>query len=112
MNPEVIRSGRPFGGCAILWHKKLGNCIRPLPELGSDRICVIELTIGNGDKLYIIGVYLPYQGCQIADFREEFQKLQAILDEFYHKGSFCVIGDWNCQFSTDYGVRGSRCTTI
>ena len=110
LNDQNLNNIQGNGGCAILWHKKLANHIRPLPEVGSDRICVIELTTENRDKLYILSVYLPYQGCRIADFREEFEILRGIFDEYYHKGSFCIIGDWNCQFSQIYGARGSSST--
>ena len=30
MNPEVIRSGRPHGGCAILWNSNIGFNISPI----------------------------------------------------------------------------------
>ena len=30
MNPEVMRSGRPHGGCAILWNSTIGFNILPI----------------------------------------------------------------------------------
>ena len=41
LNDEQFGVRRGHGGCAILWHKRLGNYVRPLPEYGSDRMCVI-----------------------------------------------------------------------
>ena len=100
---------RGNGGSAIMWNKKLDPYIRPLPNLGSDRICVIELTHEKGQKLYIIGVYLPYVGCKIADYKEEIECLRIIFQELYGQ-PILMIGDWNAQFSTLYGVRGGNST--
>ena len=63
-------SGRGVGGSAILWHKRLSSNVRPLPELGSDRMCAIEIILPNNARLYVISVYLPHQSCYIYDFKE------------------------------------------
>ena len=111
LNDENFGFIRGNGGCAILWRKDLESCVRPLPHLGSDRICVIELTKAEGDKLYIIGVYLPYVGCKIANYKEELENLKSICEELYtSSNSIMIIGDWNAQFSKQYGIRGGNRT--
>ena len=37
-----VDHGKKFGhgGCAILWHQSLNCRIEPMPDIGSDRICV------------------------------------------------------------------------
>ena len=109
LKDEKFGFARDNGGCAILWNKKLDNFIRPLPNLGSDRICVIEVTNDKSEKVYIIGVYLPYMGCKIANYREEIDCLGAICQELYGN-TVLIIGDWNAQYSIDYGIRGGNCT--
>ena len=109
LSDDNLGFARGNGGCALLWNKKLDTLIRPLPKLGSDRICVIEINTKNGEKLYIIGVYLPYIGCKIANYREEIECIRNICEMFYGD-TIMIIGDWNAQFSSDYGVRGGNCT--
>jgi hypothetical protein len=36
---------RTFGGMAILWNKDLSNCVKPITDLGNDRIIVVELSM-------------------------------------------------------------------
>ena len=48
---------RGQGGCAILWHKSLDSFVQPMPNLGSDRICVIKLIINGTLPCYIIAVF-------------------------------------------------------
>ena len=46
------------GGCALLWHTDLSNYVRPLPRVGSDRICVIQMSVKNIINCIIISIYM------------------------------------------------------
>ena len=52
MDNSVLLSGRPYGGCSIIYRKSLGMCITPLISC-SDRFCGVKLC----DSL----VYMPAQ---------------------------------------------------
>ena len=98
------------GGCALLWKKSLDNCIRPLPDKGSDRICVVHVTI-NRCNYFVIGVYLPHQTCKIDDFKLELSILHDLLIEFNSLGSILLMGDTNCHFGMSYSPRSFGNTT-
>ena len=93
------------GGCAILWHQSLNCCIEPMPNIGSDRICVVKLKT-KSKEVYIIGTYLPYDGCQIANFSDQIEILGNILTNELNGKNVILMGDWNCQFGTDYIIHG------
>ena len=55
-------------GCAIMWRQDINNNVVQRPDLGTDRICVINIKLPGCIDIWVIGVYLPYQGCKIASF--------------------------------------------
>ena len=86
-----------IGGCALFWHKRLHCRIRPMPNVGGDRFCVVQLTTDH--KTYaIIGMYLPHQTCKIDDFYVELASLRTMCTEYISKGYGVIcIGDTNCH---------------
>ena len=99
---EVIL-GRPYGGCAILWHNRINQHVTPIntSALASKRICAIKLQLHNKTVL-IINMYLP---CDSQ--RAQVPELESVLDEamsLIHT-SRCdetmAIGDMNCDISRD-----------
>ena len=52
---DSILSGRPYGGCAILWHSDLYVKIQPI-DIDSRRICAVSVSSENW-KLVIVNVY-------------------------------------------------------
>lgn len=96
---------RGTGGCAILWDsKKLNYKVRIMPELGSDRMCVIELS-GMSRIYYIISVYMPHQSCYIANYTEELNSIQNIVDKCSPQGQCVILGDFNVHFGAEYQGR-------
>ena len=87
------------GGCAFLWRKNINIGVKPLPHIGTDRIIVIELSLTHGSKMYVIGVYIPYYGCKIANPEYEMNVLEDIILEYKHKGSVMVVGDTNSHIN-------------
>ena len=56
-------------------------------------------------SLFIVGVYLPQQGCLIYGFKYHLDILCDIIQQCKLEGEVCVIGDYNCHFSMDAGER-------
>ena len=54
---DVGRKGRPFGGCAVLWHKNLSLAATPITTT-STRICAVDIKSDNTNFL-LITVYMP-----------------------------------------------------
>ena len=95
---------RGIGGCAIFWRTELDNIVRPLPEMGDDRICVVQLTVDTS-LYYIIAVYMPHQTCKIDNFENELAKLQSIIVECSAKShGVIVIGDCNAHIGADLNI--------
>ena len=95
-----------YNGCGLLWSTSLNNRISRLPEMGSDRMCVIKFKLSREINCYIIAVYLPHQTCRIANFDEEVQKLENVICECMKDGKILIIGDENVSISKEYGPRG------
>ncbi len=74
MSDEVILSGRPYGGCAILWKRSLVVETYPVPVTSSN-ICVVSVE-SNGDQYLLCNVYMPCDGTATEEFNE-------VLDEIY-----------------------------
>ena len=102
---------RGIGGCGLLWNKDLGFKVKRHLKEGSDRICMIELSLNSG-SLFIICVYMPHQTCQIASYEEELNILRNILERYHPKGPCIILGDWNINFGVEFGFRCSGNTTI
>ena len=96
-----------YNGCALIWKKSINNRITKLPNLGSDRICVVKFKISDHMSCYIIAVYLPHQSCKIAKFEDEVMELEKVIIECLKDGQILVIGDENVQLSREYGHRGA-----
>ena len=69
LQDNMTYTGFGYGGIAFVWKKKINQCVHVLSTYGNDRIMALEIVNGPR-KLQLIGVYLPQQSCQIADFHE------------------------------------------
>jgi len=56
---DSVLSGRPFGGCAILWRSDLHVNIHPI-DIDSKCICAVSVSSENW-KLVIVNVYTVSQ---------------------------------------------------
>lgn len=106
---QMYKHGQVPGHCgvALLWRKAIASNIKAMPNLGTDRICVLKMcTAGNVlGNLYIISVYLPHSQCVIANYQYQIDALQTAVDVCSRDGRLLVIGDWNAHFGIDYGGR-------
>ena len=95
MEADQIRSGRPFGVVALLWHKRHQHAVFPIDTV-SDRIIAVRVNSSLGSILVIV-VYLPvdYGDSDALDvYVSELGFLEGILDnESYDH--VIVMGDLN-----------------
>ena len=57
-NSKVL-TGRPYGGCAILWHSNILANVSSI-EVASGRLCAV-LVAAEDWKLILINAYMPYE---------------------------------------------------
>ncbi len=95
-------------GIAILWRNNLSSMIKPLPELGTDRICVVKVYVGlkRVTSLYVVAVYMPHSRCTISDYQTHLDALESVIEVCSQDGELLIIGDWNAHFGSAYGPRG------
>ena len=101
-----IYTGKGHGGIAIMWRKSLSNYVQKCPEYSNDRTCVIRVKTEDHIPLYIVGVYLPQRNSMISDFDEYLYHLEYVVEKCQHDGLVAIIGDFNCHFGNEYGIRG------
>ena len=57
MDSKNLISGRPYGGCAIVWKRNLVSQVSPI-SCASSRLCAVTMDI-KGLKVLICNVYMP-----------------------------------------------------
>ncbi len=98
-------------GIAICWKKNICHKVCIINN-ESDRICIIELiNCLNSKSIYIFGVYLPQRGCKMTSFVTHLDILDKYINQLKEKGHIIVIGDTNCHFGKEYGIRCAGETT-
>ena len=58
MDSSSLISGRPYGGCSILFRKSLSSCITPLATT-SHRFCAIKIRDSSSQSVLLVSVYMP-----------------------------------------------------
>ena len=54
-----VLSGRPYGGCSILWRKDITSKITVI-DTGSNRVCAVLINVAANLDALCLNVYLPY----------------------------------------------------
>ena len=56
------KCGKQFGHCgvALFWNMSIASNVKSLDNLGSDRICVIQIMFDNHNEV-IVSVYMPHR---------------------------------------------------
>ena len=96
---------RGKGGIAFLWRKTLNINIEKMEHLGNDRIIAIQFRTADKRNLHIVGAYLPSSNLPISIYRTFADDLEDVMNQLYNRGSFIVLGDFNCHISTFGGPR-------
>jgi len=110
---EVL-SGRPYGGCAILWRSDIDADIKAI-EISSRRICAIRM-ITTRLRILFINVYMPYEGDE--HMTDDFADQLSIIEDIISRNPDCHVivgGDFNVDFSrtwTHTAMLDSFCTNV
>jgi len=100
---SAILSGRPFGGCAILWRSSILANIVPV-AVDSKRICAVHVCSANW-KLLLVNVYMPHEDGDDSTRTDEFVQLLSLIEDLVdsHADSHIVIGgDFNVDFNRNW----------
>ena len=101
MDISVPLIGRPYGGCAIIWHDRLHAKFIPL-ECKSPRLCAGTMTLHNGLSALLINMYLPCDSRYLsASCHETMEVLDEALALVLNNPSEVTIvgGDFNSDFN-------------
>lgn len=100
MDSVSLLSGRPFGGCSILFRNSLSPFITPLVTC-SDRFCAIRICDSSGLKFLLISVYMPteYRLSFFSEYLNTLGELEGFItsqqcDVNFVVGDFIVDFDW------------------
>ena len=94
---EVL-SGRPYGGCAILWRSDIMAKITTLTT-NSRRVCAVRL-YDDDVKLLFINAYMPFEGND--EMTDDFADQLFVVEDFINSNLDCHVivgGDFNVDFS-------------
>jgi len=97
-NNDDIISGRPYGGCAILWRADLHAEVH-FVATNNKRISSMRV-YSDAYKLLLVNVYMPYESDAAAadEFSSVLADLIAIIDQ-YDDHCFVIGGDFNVDFN-------------
>ena len=79
MDQSIIRSGRPFGGNAIIWKSNIKNKIYSIDTV-STRLTCIHVSLDDENSVIIFNVYMP---CDTGQRGNTFIEFQNILSEVH-----------------------------
>jgi exonuclease III len=96
MQGHELITGRPYGGCAILWKKNIQCIIEPV-TCTSNRLCLLLATLNNM-KIAICSLYMPCDNSDDITYND-------ILNEIIEKcasinvNNIIIAGDYNTDLS-------------
>jgi len=80
---QSVLSGRPYGGCGILWRSDI--CVNVVPiSVDSKRICA-DLLSTNTWKLVIINVYMHFESGDSST--DEFRHMLSVLEDIIFRNA-------------------------
>ena len=99
-NSLLLNNNRNIGkgGVALLWRRSMSTWISPL-DIDSDRICGIQLTLGNS-RFYIIQVYAPSSNHILQSFKDFIDLLHSVISMYSDDGTVIVMGDFNAHLQS------------
>lgn len=95
MSDDTYVIGRPYGGCAIIWHTNLKCKVKPI-SCRSNRLSCISVSLIDRDVTFvIINVYMPCDAAQNnLEFESVLSEMSALAKELKCNRVIC-IGDFN-----------------
>ena len=98
---EIGRNGRPYGGCAIIWHNNINLSIEPVQTM-STRICAAHIKADNVNCL-IASIYMPNDDNSNDNFEiygDILYELSSLIT-LYDECDIILGGDFNVDFNRD-----------
>ena len=95
MDSNMLLSGRPYGGCAIIWNKNLQCSVTPL-NIPSNRVCGVKVNFEKVSFL-IFCVYMPTEGIN-NDFVDSLNHMSVSIQKS-DVDRIIIGGDFNTDFS-------------
>ena len=96
---DVGRMGRPYGGCAIVWHSSLALTCRPVATT-SPRLCAVTAE-GAGRSMLWVSVYMPNDDNTHSSYEiygDVLSELSGII-QTYEDYDIVIGGDFNVDFN-------------
>ena len=98
--------GRGQGGTAIFWKKDIKS-VSVVSNVLLDRACGIRVQNAVGGICYFWCVYMPALG-SVDDLGSALDELAEVVERRDPGSNLCIMGDFNGDVGTSYGVRGAR----
>ena len=101
---ELVCGG---GGVGLMWRKSLHAT--PLTNLGSDRICAIQLSLTSSlqrTSMHIICAYLPSSDHTFEEYRKYVGDLVSIISTLEPYGPLILVGDLNAHLNAPTNKQG------
>ena len=94
---DIGRVGRPFGGCAIVWHRDLALTVTPVVTT-SPRICAVIITSGH-TSILVMSLYMPTDDDNnFVAYGEVLHEVSSIIST-YDSLDVILGGDLNVDYS-------------
>ena len=100
MPSNVIRQGRPHGGCVILWKSSIKYNVTPVDTI-SVRLTCVKITVNENYELLLFNVYMPCDDRARHGNVLEFQDILAEITVIMHRyniDNVIIGGDYNTSF--------------
>ena len=101
MDETEHRRGRPFGGCAILWHSNIAYKMSPA-ECTNNRLCGIIMSIDNATSVLMLNVYMPCDSQRQDDSYYQFVDVINEIDQLINRYDATHVlfgGDLNTELT-------------
>ena len=94
---DIGRVGRPFGGCAIVWHRDLALTVTPVVT-NSPRICAVIITSGH-TSILVMSLYMPTDDdINFVAYGEVLHEISSIINT-YDSLDVILGGDLNVDYN-------------
>ena len=100
---DRILPGRPQGGVAIAWHKRLSHYVQPI-DISNRRICAVRMQLNVHKYILIVCIYMPCDTHSNTTVSIEYENCINCLEELlsqYEQDDIIMCGDWNTSFERD-----------
>ena len=103
MSESELLSGRPYGGCAIVYKRSAKISVSPIEvscNSGRCQACELVVHTKNGDtQIIVFNVYMPCDGDDVQMYTDILASIEAVLMSHSEVNNVILAGDFNTDFS-------------